>query len=279
MPHQVWQYEMSRYLLEMVEGIKQKVAGGDAPQLAVSHGDTPQFAAAPFAKCSVTVFLNMCQNEFELSPFTAHMDVRTKQTKSVSICVSKLALVDLSDLLYLQLPLRHAQLLEAVKETRRTRKNNCHTESELIASAKGVLHKYTSCRDIVCANARFLGLATCRAEADVDTRLGRMVDDLVETLKAKGKERLLHRCHPNQLATLAVYFHLFVDKRHDQTSQWHQGSGTNVHQGSGTKRAPELRRQILTRSRPQAAMSTKARAPMSTRARAPGGHLGYGRKS
>jgi len=42
----------------------------------------------------------------------------------------------------------------------------------------------------------------------------------------------------------------------------HQGSGTNGHQGSGTRRAPELRRQILTRTRQQAPMGTKA--PMGT---------------
>ena len=85
-----------------------------------------------------------------------------------------------------------------------------------------MLYTCAHCRDSVCANARFLGLAGCRTEADTDTRLGRILDDFVATLKAKGKDRLFHRLHPNHLATLAVYFHLFVDKRRAQKSQYHK---------------------------------------------------------
>ena len=105
----------------------------------------------------------------------------------------------------------HAELLEVIQETRRARSTTCQTESELIVCAKDVLHTYCHCRDNVCANARFLGLSGCRAKSDMDARLGRMVDDVVELLKAKGKDQLLHRLRPNNLAVLAVYFHLFVD--------------------------------------------------------------------
>ena len=190
---------MSRYLLDIIYNIKQQITDGDAQQLAVAHGASAQLALAPFTKVSATVLFSVCQNELDLSPFTARMSTSTRNFKSSPTCVCLLALVDLSDLHYLQLPMRHAKLVEVFRETRNTRSSICLTEVKFIARAKAVLHEYCHCRDTVCANAQFLSVAGCRAESNMDTRLGRIVDDSVETMKAKGKDQLLHGLNPNHL--------------------------------------------------------------------------------
>ena len=154
--HQFLHYAMSMHLLNIVYGIEQKITDGDAPQLAVARAVAPQLALAPLTKCSVSLFHSMCQSELQLSPFTAQMNIRVSTFPAAPICIRLLALIDMSEKRYLQLPLRHSELLKLIRETRETRRNNCETESDLIACAKNVLHQYSQCPDDVYANARFL---------------------------------------------------------------------------------------------------------------------------
>ena len=60
---------------------------------------------------------------------------------------------------------------------------------------------------------------------------------------------------------------------------WHGLDHRHQWARSGTRRAPEPRRQILTRTRPQAPEGIKGRASMRNKTRASGGHLSHGAKS
>jgi hypothetical protein len=66
------------------------------------------------------------------------MTTHTPQTRSVPRCVRQLALIDLDDVRYHQLPLRHEERLQVIREERSKQRFPCESESEMIKKAKEV---------------------------------------------------------------------------------------------------------------------------------------------
>ena len=72
--------------------------------------------------------------------------------------------IDFHGFLYEQLPLTHAELLQAIQEQRQTRTHMCETESDLLSAAKELLKAYALCPHQVYSSLRFLHAP--RSEAD-----------------------------------------------------------------------------------------------------------------
>ena len=151
----------------------------------------------------------MCQNDTELAPFSADTIMQTAQMSSTVKQVRQLALIDLANVRYEQLALSRDQLLHEIRQEHQTRTHACETESELLMQAKEVLKTYALQPHHVYANLRFLRMTTM-LEEEIIEKTSSLVDEFVALLSSKSLNALLSQMHPNRLATLTVFSHLFV---------------------------------------------------------------------
>ena len=95
--------------------------------------------------------------------------------------------------------------------------HTCNVQSELQETSVQRLREIVRCDDKAYANTHFLKLQH-KTWTDIEDTLTRMVADLVVTFEKRSVDVCLFK--PRQLATLAVYHALFVNRSRLQPSRW-----------------------------------------------------------
>ena len=164
-----------------------------------------------------------CPKRRLLEPFPAFESHQSHSRRFVPHqCLRQLALIEMVDSEYIDLPLDDAALLCAIQDTRANEEHHCQVLSEVHEAAVRRLVEYSCKTDRVCANARFLNLVEpvgadgvgklrpCQTEASAQTAVRRMIDTLVRAFDKTSVDMTVFK--PNHFATLCVYYSMFLCK-------------------------------------------------------------------
>ena len=174
-------------------------------------------------------FFAMCRSPEmrDLAPFPERLELQCRLQSFVPHqVVRQLALIELQNAEYCQLPLDHAALLDEVRQ-RRLREEQCEVLSEVHEAAVQRLIAYSRDSSRIYANARFLNLRVAEQEGTDKTKTTRrvstdleaqaacraMVDQLVKALEQQQVDMTVFK--PNHFASLSVSFALLVKTRKD----------------------------------------------------------------
>ena len=182
----------------------------------LSDGTHLACRAAP-GKQHVTNFFNACRDPDRcvLAPFQ---------------CLRHLALIEMVDKMFTDLPHDHNSLLQELATHRANEKAQCELLSEMQEEAVLRLVAYKDVDDNCFANARFLDLkdaveegVDCKvskvmSELAAETSLRKMVKDLNDALEKQGIDMTVFKA--NQFAALSVYYAKFLTQARTRTKHW-----------------------------------------------------------
>ena len=157
----------------------------------------------------------------DLAPFPQHLDGQCRSHSFVPHqCLRQLALIELTESSYTDLPLDHGSLLGEVRRVRASEVSQCQVQSEVREAAVARLVQYGGHGDQAYANGRFLDLKEAPAQPGhgrgkgVENALAahsaarRLVERLAAALQDKGIDMTCFQ--PNHFATLSVYYDKFL---------------------------------------------------------------------
>jgi hypothetical protein len=113
-------------------------------------------------------FFAMCRSpeRRDLAPYPQHLDGQCRSHSFVPHqCLRQLALIELTESSYTDLPLDHGSLLGEVRRVRASEVSQCQVQSEVREAAVARLVKYGGHGDQAYANGRFLDLMEVSAQA------------------------------------------------------------------------------------------------------------------
>ena len=134
-------------------------------------------------------------------------------------CLRHLALIEMVDKTFTDLPIDHNTLLQELATHRANEESQCQTLDGMQKAAELRLIAYSKVDDNDFANARFLDLKEPVGEgAAAATSLRKMVKDLHDAFEKQAIDMTIFK--PNHFATLAVYYAKFLIKDSSRTRNW-----------------------------------------------------------
>ena len=205
----------------------------------ISDGAHRDRKVSPQKQLYIT-FFNTCRSPQQraMAPYPERLDLQAgNQNFRPFQCLRQLALIELTDMKYQDLPKNHGALLQKIAQRRGGDSSQCRLLSEMLDMAVQRLVTYCEDTSNAYTNARFLDLNETVGEGGNEkviklqdavaskTRLTQMVLNLQEAFDTQGIDMTAFK--PNQFAVLAVYYAKFLTHSTSRTRNWINGRYCN----------------------------------------------------
>ena len=194
--------------------------GAKSPESQSTSTSLQQKMVTKKKKQSQRAFFTMCRSQPDNLPYCAFQEHIEALDASVSQDIRHLALINMKECTYQQLPLVNSQLLKVIKKHSENARHGFETELEYIQAAQQRLCEFAVLPGNAYASIRFLGMQRKDAQA-VQEATEKIVNDLVKLMDENELGDIwASSWHPHRFAAVAAYAYVFLADAADTASRW-----------------------------------------------------------